>query len=46
MESIPPPTLENINKEDGLNEFMNIVNSSSRALNDGRFLLVIGIFSV
>ncbi|XP_050492636.1 maltase A2-like isoform X2 [Bombus huntii] len=34
VESIPPPTLENINKEDGLNEFMNIVNSSSRVLND------------
>ncbi|KAK1128364.1 hypothetical protein K0M31_002828 [Melipona bicolor] len=34
VESIPPPTLENINKEDGLNEFMNIVNSSSRTLND------------
>ncbi|XP_076181656.1 alpha-amylase 3 isoform X2 [Ptiloglossa arizonensis] len=32
VESIPP--LENINKEDGLNEFMNIVNSSSKALND------------
>lgn len=37
MESIPPPILENINIEDGL-EFMNIVNSSSKALNDGRFL--------
>ncbi|XP_006608788.1 maltase A2-like isoform X3 [Apis dorsata] len=34
VESISPPTLENINKEDGLNEFMNIVNSSSRTLND------------
>ncbi|CAD1471552.1 unnamed protein product [Heterotrigona itama] len=34
VESIQPPTLENINKEDGLNEFMNIVNSSSRTLND------------
>ncbi|XP_017797487.1 PREDICTED: neutral and basic amino acid transport protein rBAT-like isoform X2 [Habropoda laboriosa] len=34
VESIPPPTLENINKEDGLNEFMSIVNSSSRTLND------------
>ncbi|XP_043252757.1 maltase A2-like isoform X1 [Colletes gigas] len=32
VESIPP--LENINKEDGLSEFMNIVNSSSKALND------------
>ncbi|CAK9810343.1 malL [Anthophora quadrimaculata] len=34
VESIPPPTLENINKEDGLNEFMSIVNSSCRTLND------------
>ncbi|XP_076749297.1 maltase A1 isoform X2 [Xylocopa sonorina] len=34
VESIPPPTLENINKEDGLNEFMSIVNSSSKALHD------------
>ncbi|XP_031847124.1 maltase A2 isoform X2 [Nomia melanderi] len=34
VESVPPPTLDNINKEDGLSEFMNIVNSSSRALND------------
>lgn len=34
VESIPPPTLENINKEDGLTEFMSIVNSSSRTLND------------
>ncbi|XP_054004736.1 maltase A2-like isoform X1 [Hylaeus anthracinus] len=32
VESIPP--LENINREDGLSEFMNIVNSSSKALND------------
>lgn len=44
VESISPPTLENINKEDGLNEFMNIVNSSSRTLNDGRFPSIIGIF--
>ncbi|XP_076647136.1 maltase A2 isoform X1 [Halictus rubicundus] len=34
VESISPPMLENINKEDGLNEFMSIVNSSSRILND------------
>lgn len=34
VESIPPPTLDNINKEDGLNEFMNIVNSSSKVLHD------------
>ncbi|XP_078043339.1 maltase A2 isoform X1 [Augochlora pura] len=34
VESISPPILENINKEDGLNEFMSIVNSSSRVLND------------
>ncbi|XP_017883359.1 maltase A2-like isoform X2 [Ceratina calcarata] len=34
VESMPPPTLENINKEDGLTEFMSIVNSSSRTLND------------
>ncbi|XP_076230879.1 alpha-amylase 3 isoform X2 [Calliopsis andreniformis] len=33
VETIPPPILENINKEDGL-EFMNIVNSSSKVLND------------
>lgn len=34
METIPTPTLENINAEDGLNAFMNIVNSSSKPLND------------
>ncbi|XP_071637381.1 maltase A2 isoform X2 [Temnothorax longispinosus] len=33
LEMIPTPTLENINTEDGLN-FMNIVNSSSKPLND------------
>ncbi|XP_011696220.1 PREDICTED: neutral and basic amino acid transport protein rBAT-like isoform X2 [Wasmannia auropunctata] len=33
LEIIPTPTLENINTEDGLN-FMNIVNSSSKPLND------------
>nr|XP_012224804.1 PREDICTED: maltase A2-like isoform X1 [Linepithema humile] len=33
LETIPTPTLENINTEDGLN-FMNIVNSSSKPLND------------
>ncbi|XP_076665483.1 maltase A2 isoform X1 [Andrena cerasifolii] len=33
VESIPPPTLENINREDGL-EFMSILNSSSKVLND------------
>ncbi|XP_066591158.1 maltase A2-like isoform X2 [Prorops nasuta] len=30
----PSPTLDNINAEDGLNAFMNIVNSSSKPLND------------
>ncbi|EFN85516.1 maltase A2 isoform X1 [Harpegnathos saltator] len=34
LEMIPTPTLENINTEDGLNAFMNIVNSSSKPLND------------
>lgn len=38
---IPTPTLENINTEDGLNVFMNIVNSSSKPLNDGMFLPII-----
>ncbi|XP_018345142.1 PREDICTED: maltase A2-like isoform X2 [Trachymyrmex septentrionalis] len=33
LEMIPTPTLGNINTEDGLN-FMNIVNSSSKPLND------------
>ncbi|XP_070519930.1 alpha-amylase 3 isoform X2 [Cardiocondyla obscurior] len=33
LEMIPAPMLENINTEDGLN-FMNIVNSSSKPLND------------
>lgn len=33
LEMIPTPMLENINTEDGLN-FMNIVNSSSKPLND------------
>ncbi|KAL6438761.1 hypothetical protein ACFW04_004632 [Cataglyphis niger] len=33
LEMISAPTLENINTEDGLN-FMNIVNSSSKPLND------------
>ncbi|XP_072760582.1 maltase A2 isoform X1 [Anoplolepis gracilipes] len=33
LETIPTPTLENINTEDGLN-YMNIVNSSSKPLND------------
>ncbi|XP_011260739.2 alpha-amylase 3 isoform X1 [Camponotus floridanus] len=33
LEMISTPTLENINTEDGLN-FMNIVNSSSKPLND------------
>jgi len=33
---ISTPTLENINTEDGLN-FMNIVNSSSKPLNDGTY---------
>lgn len=46
VESIPPPTLENINKEDGLNEFMNIVNSSSRTLNDGRFPSIVVYFKL
>ncbi|XP_014488636.1 PREDICTED: probable maltase [Dinoponera quadriceps] len=34
LEMIPTPTLENINTEDGLNAFMNIVNSSSKPLHD------------
>ncbi|KAG7203372.1 hypothetical protein KM043_013446 [Ampulex compressa] len=34
LETVPTPTLENINTEDGLNAFMNIVNSSSKPLND------------
>lgn len=36
LEMMSTPTLENINTEDGLN-FMNIVNSSSKPLNDGMF---------
>lgn len=31
------PTSENINSEDGLNVFMNIVNSSSKPLHDGKY---------
>lgn len=31
---IPTPTLENINEEDGLNAFMNLVNSSCKPLHD------------
>lgn len=36
LEMITTPTLENINEEDGLNAFMNVVNSSSKPLHDGR----------
>ncbi|XP_043682385.1 maltase A2-like isoform X1 [Vespula pensylvanica] len=34
LEMITTPTLENINEEDGLNAFMNLVNSSSKPLHD------------
>lgn len=44
LEMISAPTLENINTEDGLN-FMNIVNSSSKPLNDGMFFLTILMYA-
>ncbi|XP_014612260.1 PREDICTED: maltase A2-like isoform X1 [Polistes canadensis] len=34
LEMITTPTLENINEEDGLNAFMNLVNSSCKPLHD------------
>ena len=37
LEMTPTPTLDNINCEDGLKAFMNIVNSSSKMMNDGEF---------
>lgn len=39
LEMTTNPTMENINTDDGLNAFMNILNSSSKPLQDGKFLI-------